>query len=132
MKLTKAELELIRGAVNVGPEDQSLWYYHQFLLLNLTSRDPNTSMVPHLSTPDRVAYIQTEIAEIKDLLEDYVDIKWIYEALMGCTLAVAEVEGRELSEGERGEMRGWLGRLRELDPMRKGRWDDEEKRYGLQ
>ena len=110
MKLTKAELELIRGAVNVGPEDQSLWYYHQFLLLNLTSRDPNTSMVPHLSTPDRVAYIQTEIAEIKDLLEDYVDIKWIYEALMGCTLAVAEVEGRELS--------GWLGMLRELDHMR--------------
>lgn len=131
VKLTEAELELIHGAVNVGPEDQSLWYYHQFLLLNLTSRDPSTSMVPRLGTQDRVSYIQTEIDEIKDLLEDYADIKWIYEALMGCTLSVAEVEGRGLSEGERGEMRGWLGRLRELDPMRKGRWDDEEKRYGL-
>lgn len=88
-------------------------------------------MVPHLSTADRMSYITTEIDEIKDLLEDYEDIKWIYEALIGCTLAVAEVEGRESNEGEKGEMRGWLGKLRELDPMRKGRWDDEEKRYGL-
>ena len=87
--------------------------------------------MPRLGTEERVAYIRAEIEEIRDLLEDYDDIKWIYEALMGCTLAVAEVEGREMSEAERGEMRGWLGKLRVLDPMRKGRWDDEERRYGL-
>lgn len=73
----------MHGAVNVGPEDQSLWYYHQFLLQNLVSRDEKESAVPHLETEERVSYIQTEIEEIKDLLEDYDDIKWIYEALMG-------------------------------------------------
>ncbi|KND93006.1 Geranylgeranyl transferase type-2 subunit alpha [Tolypocladium ophioglossoides CBS 100239] len=26
------ELSLVRGGLNVGPEDQSLWYYHQFLI----------------------------------------------------------------------------------------------------
>lgn len=117
--------------MNVGPEDQSLWYYHQFLLLNLVSRDDAVSAVPRLETADRVAYIRAEIEEIRDLLEDYDDIKWIYEALMGCTLAVAEVEGREMNGQEKGEMKAWYGKLRELDPMRKGRWDDEEKRYGL-
>ena len=88
-------------------------------------------MVPNLGTAERVSYIQTEIEEIKDLLEDYDDIKWIYEALMGCTLAAARVEGREMNEEEKGEMRGWLVKLKELDPMRKGRWNDEERRYGL-
>lgn len=87
--------------------------------------------MPNLGTEERVAYIRAEIEEIRDLLEDYDDIKWIYEALMGCTLAVAKVEDREMNEGEKGEMRVWLGKLRELDPMRRGRWDDEEKRYGL-
>ena len=125
------ELELIHGAVNVGPEDQSLWYYHQFLLQNLVSRDERESVVPNLGTAERVSYIRAEIEEIKDLLEDYDDIKWIYEELMGCTLAAAEVEEREMNEEEKGEMREWLGKLKGLDPMRKGRWDDEEKRYGL-
>lgn len=26
------ELDLVRRALDVGPEDQSLWYYHQFLM----------------------------------------------------------------------------------------------------
>ncbi|KAL2110720.1 hypothetical protein VUR80DRAFT_847 [Thermomyces stellatus] len=130
-KFLESELELIRGAVNVGPEDQSLWYYHQFLLQNLVSRDEKESVVPNLGTAERVSYIRTEIEEIKDLLEDYDDIKWIYQTLVGCTLAVAKVDGRELNEEEKEEMRVWLEKLKELDPMRKGRWDDEERRYGL-
>ena len=87
--------------------------------------------MPNLPTVDRVAYIRAEIEEIKDLLEDYDDIKWIYEALMECTLAIVNVEERELNESEKGEMKKWLGELKELDPMRKGRWNDEEKIYGL-
>ncbi|SPO05616.1 related to geranylgeranyl transferase alpha chain [Cephalotrichum gorgonifer] len=131
-KFLEDELALLSNAVNVGPEDQSLWYYHQFLLLNLVSRDEKESMVPRLETAERTAYIQAEIEGIKDLLEDYQDIKWIYEALMECALSLAKVEDREVNDEEKGEMREWLGKLRELDPMREGRWVDVARRYGLE
>jgi len=122
--------------VNVGPEDQSLWYYHQFLILNIVSSDAKTSFVPHLSAAERLAYIDAEIEKIKDLLEDYLDIKWIYEALLECTLAKAKVENGDdgtsaVADDAKEDFRGWLGKLKELDPTRRGRWVDVEETCGL-
>jgi geranylgeranyl transferase type-2 subunit alpha len=37
----------------------------------------------------------------------------------------------QLEDEQREEMKGWLERLRELDPMRMGRWDDVQKSLGL-
>ena len=132
----RLELSLIQDAVNVGPEDQSLWYYHQFLILNIVSSDAKTSFVPHLSAAERLAYIDAEIEKIKDLLEDYLDIKWIYEALLECTLAKAKVENGDdgtsaVADDAKEDFRGWLGKLKELDPTRRGRWVDVEETCGL-
>lgn len=125
------ELKLIRDALNVGPEDQSLWYYHQFLMLNVFNTLGSESMAPNLSTAERVAYVNREMDDIKDLLEDYDDIKWLYEALVEYTVALSRVESRKLTGEELGQLREWLGKLEELDPMRRGRWADARKEHGL-
>ncbi|KAL8380960.1 hypothetical protein RB595_005316 [Gaeumannomyces hyphopodioides] len=130
-KLLDDELKLIRDALNVGPEDQSLWYYHQFLMLNVFNTLGSESMAPNLSMAERVTYVNREMDDIKDLLEDYDDIKWLYEALVEYTVALSKVESRKLTGEELDQLREWLGKLDELDPMRRGRWADARKEHGL-
>jgi geranylgeranyl transferase type-2 subunit alpha len=115
----------------VGPEDQSLWFYHQYLVLNLVQIDGNLSIAPHLTLDERKGYILEEIVDIKDLLEDYKDIKWIYEALVEYTAAIWQLSGQKQQDEERNDVVNWLGKLRKLDPMRNGRWDDLEKQLDL-
>ncbi|KAI0394608.1 protein prenylyltransferase [Xylariaceae sp. FL0594] len=131
----KAELELIQDALNVGPEDQSLWYYHRFLMAQVFGSDDGMPTVaPNLKLDDRILYLQQQIEFIKDLLEDFPDIKWPYEALLEYTsLQASGGSNRRDSDGEKEEEEEkdgplfWLGKLRELDPMQKGRWDDLQR-----
>lgn len=131
MLMQRAELTNIGGALNVGPEDQSLWYYHQFLILNLTGQGGRPTFAPRLTVGQRVEYILHEIEGIKELLEDYRDVKWIYEALIEYTLAVSELRGQQLGNEEAAEVTGWLRNLKELDPKRSGRWKDFEQELNL-
>lgn len=124
-------MALIRDALNVGPEDQSLWYYHQFLILDIIEYVDRPTITAGLTIEDRASYISQEVIEIKDLLEDYDDCKLIYERLMDCTLALAKLEERNLTEEEVQDLRGWLTKLRDLDPKRNGRWHDVQKELGL-
>ncbi|KAL2160134.1 hypothetical protein VTH06DRAFT_1789 [Thermothelomyces fergusii] len=125
------ELSQIRNALNVGPEDQSLWYYHQFLVLNIVEPEKHPAMTRGLTREDRVAYLRREIDEIKDLLEDYEDVKMIYEGLFEYTLYLCQLEERQPDEAERADLGTWLGKLKQLDPMRNGRWADLERDCGL-
>ncbi|PTB63700.1 protein prenylyltransferase [Trichoderma citrinoviride] len=118
------ELNLVRDALNVGPEDQSLWYYHQFLVSQIVGDGDRPSITPNLTVDERVAYLKQEIEEIKDLLEDYDDVKWIYEALSEYTVAL---ERLQQSNGNNGDLQVWLTKLRTLDPMRTGRWNDVQQ-----
>ncbi|KAK8129428.1 hypothetical protein PG999_001808 [Apiospora kogelbergensis] len=133
------ELELAREGLNVGPEDQSLWYYHQFLMDQITTRGEGKEddvkhgegvkglIAPNLSLADRREFIDREVAEIKDLLEDYADVKLIYEALLEYTMAYQAMGESSEDIVNEDEMMAWLAKLRELDPLRQGRWDDLEK-----
>lgn len=118
-----AEFEYINGAINLSPEDQSLWYYHQFLVANITNTDTATSIVPDLSTADRVADIQREIEGIKDLLEDYTDVNWIYVSLLEYSLAICRLEKQSPKENLT-ELPQWLGKIKELDHLQAGRWNE--------
>lgn len=119
-----AELALIREALNVGPEDQSLWYYHQFLMLDVINQSGQPTITLNLSDQEKVSYINREIEDIKDLLEDYDDCKLLYERLMDYTLELATLERRHPSSDEKTALKTWLLKLRELDPLRTGRWND--------
>ncbi|KAH6608250.1 hypercellular [Trichoderma cornu-damae] len=123
------ELNLVRDGLNVGPEDQSLWYYHQFLVSQIVGGGNGRSVAPALTVGEKAAYLRREIDEIRDLLEDYDDIKWIYEALSEYTLALGQLEQRaaEGNDDEAGDVQAWLTKLRDLDPMRTSRWNDVEQ-----
>lgn len=125
------ELSLVGEALNVGPEDQSLWFYHQYLVFNLIDTPGSHTIAPALTDEERKGYVQSEIDDIKDLLEDYQDIKWIYEALIGYTTSITRRSGETSEVLNQEELKSWLLKLRELDPGRKGRWTDLERKLAL-
>ncbi len=125
------ELAYIKEALNVGPEDQSLWYYHQFLMSQIVNCQSQTTIVPALTREERAGYLKREIDDIKDLLDDYADIKWIYEALLECSLALQRLEKDEGNDSGKEDVTPWLEKVRTLDPMRRGRWGDVEKQLCL-
>lgn len=95
----------------------------------MSTFDPETaaaSMAPELSNDDRLGYVKAEQEFIEDLLEDAEDSKWVYQALMECALIEARLTGG-LSADVRTKIRGWLVKLKELNPLRSGRWADTEQ-----
>lgn len=99
--------------------------------MNLIQPATSSTIAPSLSTKDREAYVTREMDEVKDLLEDYQDVKWIYEVLVEYTLAMPQLLGRKLNQDEQSDVAGWLDKLKELDPKRRGRWDDVRKDAGI-
>lgn len=78
-----------------------------------------------------------EIDTLKELLEHHAECKYILKALVlyqGLLQRLRreprggndddEEEGDVDEESEKAEMKGWLKRLVEIDPMRKGRYRD--------
>lgn len=122
----------MRGGLNVGPEDQSLWFYHQYLMSNVTDYVGRPTIMPNLEFEDRVTYVTTELEELEEILEDFGDVKWIYEALLEYTLSLQRLEERQPDAAEKERLGAWLGKLRQLDPLRNGRWDDVEAECKLQ
>ncbi|KAI1815073.1 protein prenylyltransferase [Poronia punctata] len=120
----EAEFGLIQDALNVGPEDQSLWYYHRYLVSQVVGSDARPTITPNLAIEDKVSYLEQEIEFIKDLLEDFADIKWPYEALVEYIAAMRKLQAEIGAGGEENDPSFWLAKLRQLDPMQRGRWDD--------
>lgn len=119
------ELDMVREGLNVGPEDQSLWYYHQFLISQIVDDSNRHTIAPALTITERITYLKHEIEEIKELLEDYSDIKWIYQALLEYTLQLRRLEQHSpRDDSEASCSRAWVDKLVALDPMRRGRWDE--------
>lgn len=87
------------------------------------------TMAPDLSTEDRLQYVQQEQDFVGELLEDTDDCKWIYQASMELAILETTLRGVPMSEEKVTEVVSWLGRLKKLDPLRQGRWDDLLSKY---
>ncbi|OCK83226.1 protein prenylyltransferase [Lepidopterella palustris CBS 459.81] len=130
-KMFDNELSQIDVAINTDPWDQSIWYYHQFLMSTLSPTNPRDSAIMlELNNHDRLRYYEQEIGGIRDILEDETDCKWIYESLLQYAPFYLEIEGGTKMFTTL-DMREWLSQLRRLDPLRKGRWDDLERSLSL-
>lgn len=64
------------------------------------------------------------------MLDDVLDCKWIYQALIECRLLLAKIEGSMPEQGQ-GEVKAWLSELKELDTLRNGRWVDLEQKLAM-
>lgn len=120
-----AELDLIHRAL-CDPYDQSLWFYHQNLMCTFDPSLSDQTMAPNLSNIERLEYLRREIDEIQDMLDGAEDCKYIYQALIDCTLLARKVEGT-MSGTDKENILSWLSELKKLDPLRCGRWLDFEK-----
>jgi geranylgeranyl transferase type-2 subunit alpha len=125
------ELSLICEAINTDPFDQSIWFYHQYLMSTLSPAcPPHQLIVQDLTNGERQTYYEHEMEYIKEILEDETDCKWIYEGLLGLAEAYVEVDAGTGSVTTR-DMRGWLEELKRLDSLRRGRWEDLARRLNL-
>ncbi|KAK3071127.1 Rab geranylgeranyltransferase [Teratosphaeriaceae sp. CCFEE 6253] len=121
-----AEFELITKALYTDPYDQSLWFYHQYLMATL---DPDNAQAPAIldqcGVEEQRKYLEQELESVLEMLDGAEDCKYIYQALL-------EYSSRLRSDGgpsheavaNRGAMEGWLQELRKIDPLREGRWKD--------
>ncbi|KAL2001489.1 hypothetical protein VTN02DRAFT_1690 [Thermoascus thermophilus] len=124
-KMLEDELTLIHNAL-FDPYDQSLWFYHQNLMCTFDPTLAAQTMAPNLTNSERLDYVRKEIEAIEELLDGAEDCKWIYQALIECTLLASKIEGT-LSGEAQANVRRWLGELQKLDPLRRGRWLDFEQ-----
>lgn len=115
---------MVDNGLNVGPEDQSLWYYHQYLTLNVAEQPADLCIMPGIAVDDRIKMINREIDFIKDLLADYADIKWIFEMLLEYTLIIHKLRNESLEEDQKTEIRDWVASIQKLDPQRSNRWKE--------
>ena len=91
--------------------------------------DPSTamsSMVPNLSTEEKLEYLAEERHFMDEVLDEAKDCKWVYQALIEGSLIRKKLT-ETVSDQERNEVSGWLNELKRLDPLRKGRWADLQK-----
>lgn len=120
-----AELELIHQAL-IDPYDQSLWFYHQNLMCVFDPSVADRTMAPNLSTSERLQYLRDETEAIQEMLDGAEDCKYIYQALIECTLLASKVGG-SLQQDDRDQILSWLSELKKIDPLRQQRWLDFER-----
>lgn len=130
-KLLDEEIDLITQALYTDPNDQSLWFYHQYLVAVILPGVPErNAIVQDLKNHDRIEYLELQIDMLRDLLDGSEDCKWIYQALLTCSSAYIGIEAGNKKVSTM-EMRSWLEELEKLDPLRKGRWEDWKQSLNL-
>lgn len=126
-----SEIELITRALYTDPYDQSLWFYHQYLMSALDPTNPNA---PEILRPcgnaERVHYLDQEIENIREMLDGAEDCKYIYQALLDYSRRYLDLEAGN-KKVTTVAMKEWLEELKKIDPLRKERWDDLAKSMDL-
>jgi geranylgeranyl transferase type-2 subunit alpha len=130
-ELFDRELDMMQDAL-IDPFNQSAWFYHQFLMSTLhPSCQKSELIIDGLTESERVAYFEQEVGRIKEMLEDYDDCKWIYQALIQYCADFEILSGSYPNSTSKADMQGWLSKLQELDPSRRGRWADLQQKLSL-
>ena len=126
-KLLDEEFELITQALYTDPYDQSLWFYHQYLMSTLDpGKHQSASILDPCRDIDHSRYLEQELDSIRDMSDGVEDCKYIYQALLEYSRRYLEIPSADEKKVTTGEMRRWLEELGKMDPLRKGRWLDLE------
>lgn len=125
-----AELLLIQEALYTDPYDQSLWFYHHYLMCTFDPHLCHHAMASHLTPDKRLEYITGEIDKILDMLDGAEDCKWIYQSLIQLSTMYKASSGAWPDQAA--GIRGWLSELRKLDPLRTGRWTDLDRALNIE
>ncbi|KXT02502.1 hypothetical protein AC578_4168 [Pseudocercospora eumusae] len=125
------EFDQITNALYTDPYDQSLWFYHHYLMSALDVKNPKAPRIlDQIADGDRLQYLEQEIDNIKHMLDGAEDCKYIYQALLDYSRRYLEIEAGN-KKVMTVQMKEWLNELRKMDPLREGRWQDLEKSLKL-
>ncbi|KAJ7470311.1 rab-protein geranylgeranyltransferase [Mycena latifolia] len=111
-KSKEEEFDLVRNAMYTDPDDQSVWIYHRWLM----------------GAGDDKEVLDREIAAIQELLDEQSDSKWCMESLVHYKRLLLQKHSSSLDAEVANDCRRLLNRLRELDPARRRRYEEIEKR----
>jgi geranylgeranyl transferase type-2 subunit alpha len=121
-QMLENELDSMQDAL-IDPFNQSAWFFHKYLMSTLAETCPEeAAIVLDLSSEDRFHYYEQELERIKEMLEDFDDCKWIYEALIQYSIEYNRL--KNIVPPNEDDLGMWLRELGRLDPMRSGRWDE--------
>ena len=127
-ELLDAELKKIERALYADAEDQSLWFYHQYLVCAFSHEERYTkqSIVPDLLNEERIEYSSKEIESLVEMLDGAEDCKWIYQRLIELCVMHYELAKSWAGSIDKAKVLEWVEELKKLDPLRRGRWLDLE------
>ena len=119
------ELQFIQEALYTDPYDQSLWFYHQYLMCTFDQRLCQHTMAPRLKHDQRIEYMTKEIDKLLEMLDGAEDCKWIFQSLIQLSTMYKASSGAWPAQADaKGD---WVTQLRNLDPLRTGRWTELDR-----
>ncbi|KAJ7090253.1 rab-protein geranylgeranyltransferase [Mycena belliarum] len=111
-KSKEEEFELVRNAMYTDPNDQSVWMYHRWLIGDGEDKE----------------VLDREIIVIQELLDEQPDSKWCMESLVHYKRLLLQRHSSLVDAEVANDCRRLLDELRGLDPARRRRYEDIEKR----
>ena len=118
------EFDLIVPALYTDPYDQSLWFYHDYLMTTLAPSTPSSStIVQDLTDQERLHYFETQLDTLKDILDVFGDCKYLFQSLLTYAAQYQKLQP-DTDRVTASDMTSWLEELEKLDPLRRGRWQD--------
>lgn len=99
----KAELEFLHPAFYISPDDQSPWFYYDWLISSLKGAAPKEAFEE---------VVAAEVELLKELLADAPESKWVVLGIVRLLIARADPADKD-------EIAKLLGTLSEIDPIHK-------------
>ncbi len=79
-------------------------------------------MVPQLIQEERSMYLSQEIQRVQEMLDGAEDCKWVYQSLID--LSILSRKTSQHADAPIEAIILWVDKLLNLDPLRRGRWED--------
>lgn len=86
-----------------------------------------SSMVPQLTEGERSKYVFQEIHRVQEMLDGAENCKWVYQSLIDLSVLSRKSTQHSYAPTEASTL--WVDKLLDLDPLRRGRWEDLKKTF---
>ncbi|KAG5518583.1 hypothetical protein PMAC_002979 [Pneumocystis sp. 'macacae'] len=115
------ELFLTKSIIYTSPNNSSVWLYHNWLLHNISKLN-NSLLLSDITT--KLNYINQEIKMIKNLMELERDKIHLMNAYINYNILFSKISGNPLNIYQKNELTEIASKLKEIDFLRKGRYND--------